>query len=273
MARQPSRPGRRPDSARAAPARGPDRVATRSRVPAGGRPAPGSPPAARGELARRLADAVAALGLSLGPDVHEGLLDYLELLARWNRHYNLTAIRDPRDMVAAHLADSLAILPFLDSLGAGALVVDVGSGAGLPGIPVQLARPELRVALVEPVGKKAAFLRQCKAELALDRLDVHAARIQDVVFDAVPAVITSRAFAALDDFVAAVSCHAGPATRLLAMKGVTPTGDLDRLRDRALPWRVVSVVPLDVPGLAAERCVVVLEPAAPGSSSSTPADS
>lgn len=216
--------------------------------------------ASRAELGAQLAEALEQLGLALGAPAQGLLLDYLELVVRWNRSFNLTAIRDPAAMVAAHLADSLSLVPLLDALPPGALLVDVGSGAGLPGIPIGIARPDLRIDLVEPVGKKAAFLRQCRAELGLANIQVHEARVEQLSLDAEPAVITSRAFASLADFAAGVAGIAGPGTRILAMKGARPDAEIEELGARALPWRASRIETLEVPGLDAQRCVVVLEP-------------
>ena len=160
-----------------------------------------------------------ALGLPAG--ARERLLGYVQLLAKWNRTYNLTAIRDPLAMVTQHLLDSLAVLPHL-ALGEHGRVADAGSGAGLPGIPLAIARPAWQVVLVESSAKKAAFLRQAKIELALDNVDVHEGRAQawrpQPLFD----LVISRAFAALEDFVAACRHLVAPAGALAAMKGIAP---------------------------------------------------
>lgn len=234
---------------------GATRSAARGRRPAG------ATEASREELSARLDAVVEALGLGprLDADDRDRLLDYLELLARWNRSFNLTAIRDPRARVAAHLADSLSIVPLLDSVPAGGRVVDVGSGAGLPGIPLAIARPDLCIELVEPVGKKAAFLRQCRAELALDRVEVRECRVEALSLDAEPDLVVSRAFASLADFAAAAAAIAGRGTRLLAMKGARPDAEIEELEARGLPWRVAAIESLDVPGLDARRCAVILE--------------
>lgn len=223
------------------------------------------------ELAAQLDGAVDGLGLFLDASARALLLDYVELIARWNRSFNLTAIRDPRAMVAAHIADSLSLVPLLAGIPDGALLVDVGSGAGLPGIPLKIARPGLRVELVEPVGKKAAFLRQCRAELGLSDLAVHEARVEQLSLDAEPLAITSRAFASLADFAASVAGIAGVSTRLLAMKGARPDAEIEALAERALPWRIAAIEALTVPGLDAQRCVVVLE-AHPIPSASNPTE-
>jgi 16S rRNA (guanine527-N7)-methyltransferase len=178
------------------------------------------------------------------------LLDYLSLLQRWNRSYNLTAVRDPGDMVTRHLLDSLAVSPWVP---AGRLL-DAGSGAGLPGVPLAIARPDLQVTLLDSAGKKIRFLNQVRRELGLDNAIPVQSRLEsyqpDQTFDA----IVSRAFSSLTDFAAAARHFAGGA-RLLAMKGRYPEAEL-----RAVPeWlRVDAVEPLAVPGLQEERHLVIM---------------
>jgi 16S rRNA (guanine527-N7)-methyltransferase len=206
----------------------------------------------------KLADGVKALGLSLPAGAEERLAAYLALLAKWNRTYNLTAIRDPDEMVTHHLLDSLAVLPVLQkSALAGrhpqqALrLADVGSGAGLPGLVLAIARPDWMITSIEAVDKKAAFQRQAKIELGLANVSIHCGRVEDYkgVFDGVMA----RAFASLTDFVNGAG-HL--ANRLWAMKGVYPANEV-----AALPagWRLVANHELHVPGLAAQRHLLELE--------------
>lgn len=188
-----------------------------------------------------------ALGLSLPPGAQERLTAYLALLAKWNRTYNLTAINDETRMVTHHLLDSLAVSPHLMDV---TTLADVGSGAGLPGIPLAICRPELRVTSIEASQKKAAFQQQAKIELGLANVSVHCARVEEVVgaFDAV----ISRAFAELAAFIN----RAGHlSARLLAMKGAYPQAELERL---PAGWRLADAVRLDVPGLRAERNLIVL---------------
>jgi 16S rRNA (guanine527-N7)-methyltransferase len=181
------------------------------------------------------------------------LLGYLALLARWNRTYNLTAIRDVREMVPRHLLDSLAMHAHLDGV---ENLADLGTGPGLPGIPLAIARPALRVALVESNGKKARFLREAARRLALPNVEVVESRIEHVdapgAFDA----ITARALATLPEILALGGHLIAPHGRLLAMKGALPREEID-----ALPpgWRMQVVHPLCVPGLEAERHLVVVE--------------
>ncbi len=191
---------------------------------------------------------IADLGLVLPGGAEEKLMAYLAMLAKWNRTYNLTAIRDPRQMITHHLLDSLAILPHATHV---ATLADVGSGAGLPGLPVAICRPDLQLTSVEANQKKAAFQQQAKIELSLANVSIHCGRVEAMTgcFDAV----ISRAFADLAEFVR----QAGHlATRLLAMKGVYPQTEIDHLPSA---WRVADVVNLVVPGLAAERHLIVLE--------------
>ena len=185
--------------------------------------------------------------LSLEPALAGPLLDYLALLARWNATYNLTAIRDPREMLAKHLLDSLAMQPFVRDI---ATLADLGTGPGLPGIPLAIATPGLQVTLVESNGKKARFLREAVRQLKLGNVRVAESRIEafrpDAVFDA----ITARALATLPLILELGGHLLGPDGRLLAMKGVVPDDEI-----AALPpgWGVAAIHPLQVPGLSAER--------------------
>ena len=195
-----------------------------------------------------------ALGLdaSLAPP----LLAYLALLLRWNGAYNLTAIRDPREMLAKHLLDSLAMHGAVDELAArGGALADLGTGPGLPGIPLAIAKPGLQVALVESNGKKARFLREAVRQLGLRNATVAESRIE--AFDAPAAfdAITARALATLPLILDLGGHLLKPDGRLLAMKGVVPEDQIG-----ALPagWQVESVRPLQVPGLDAERHLVVI---------------
>ncbi|OAX53500.1 16S rRNA (guanine(527)-N(7))-methyltransferase RsmG [Xanthomonas graminis] len=180
------------------------------------------------------------------------LLAYLALLARWNRTYNLTAVRDPHEMVTRHLLDSLAMQPFVE---AGALA-DLGTGPGLPGIPLAIARPQLRVTLVESNGKKARFLREAVRQLRLDNARVAEARAEAVDEPGAYDVLTARALDTLAGIVAVGGHLLRPGGRLLAMKGVRPDEEI-----AALPpgWVAQAVHRLQVPGLGADRHLVVVE--------------
>lgn len=194
-----------------------------------------------------LPSGIAALGLDLSPAVTDDLARYLALLTKWNRTYNLTAIHDEDRMVTHHLLDSLAVLPHLMDV---TTLADVGSGAGLPGIPLAICRPDLQVTSIEASQKKVAFQQQAKIELRLANLNVHCGRVEHLkrLFDAV----ISRAFAELATFIRQAG-HLSP--RLLAMKGVYPQAELERL---PAGWQLVQAVPLEIPGLDAERYLIVL---------------
>jgi len=214
------------------------------------------PEGARQELAAGLD----ALGLDVA--LAAPLLAYLGLLLRWNRSYNLTAIRDPAEMVRKHLLDSLAMAPGIAAIAArGGQLADLGTGAGLPGIPLAIAQPELRVALVESNGKKARFLREAVRTLGLRNARVLESRIEAVdepgAFDA----ITARALAALPLILELGGHLLAPGGQLLAMKGAVPEEEM-----AALPpgWRVADVRPLTVPGVDAARHLVVVARAGDG---------
>lgn len=199
---------------------------------------------------------VEQLALALSQSVCEQLLAYVTLLAKWNRSYNLTAIREPLDMVSHHLLDSLAVLPHLPALPAHARLADAGSGAGLPGIPVALARPEWHVTLIESNQKKAAFLRQAAIELRLANVEVHEGRAEAWQSGERFALVTSRAFAELGAFIAACRHLLVPGGMFAAMKGKRPEAEI-----QALPADVQcrKVIPLRIPFLDAERHLVLCE--------------
>ncbi len=200
-------------------------------------------------LAQTLATGLAALKIELAADAQAQLLAYIELLEKWNRAYNLPAVRDPVEMVSRHLLDSLAILPFVH----GATLADLGSGAGLPGIPLAIARPDLAVTLVESNGKKARFLREVARSLPLANVHVVEARVQDVAgaFD----TVTARAFASIKDMLAWGGHLLAPGGHWLAMKGQPDAAEL-----AAIPaaFKCVATHPLVVPGSDGERCVICL---------------
>jgi len=178
------------------------------------------------------------------------LLVYLDLLQRWNRTYNLTAIRNPLDMVSRHLLDSLSVLPWIH----GSRLLDAGAGAGLPGIPLAVARPEMEVVLLDSAGKKVRFLNHVRRELRLDNVSTEQQRLEDYEPEAVFDMVISRAFASLAAFAEAARHLVGPA-RLLAMKGRYPADELDAVPD----WvRVESVEKLAVPGLQEDRHLVIM---------------
>jgi 16S rRNA (guanine527-N7)-methyltransferase len=203
-----------------------------------------------------LEQGLAALGLALGPDSVARLLEYLELVAKWNRVHNLTAVDDPERMVTHHLLDSLAVLGDLDAwMPEAARIADIGSGAGLPGIPLAIARPGWEVALVESSQKKAAFLRQAVLELGLANVAVVAQRAEHWRPDFRQDAAISRAFSDLADFCRAAGHLVGAGGRLVAMKGVHPHEELAQL---PAGWAVERVARVGVPGLGAERHLVIM---------------
>jgi 16S rRNA (guanine527-N7)-methyltransferase len=229
---------------------------------------------------QQLEAGVAALGLTLPAGAEVRLLAYLALLDKWNRVYNLTAVREAERMVSHHLLDSLAVVGTFDGLAAELSptplkgeppagdkaanrmpktinVLDVGSGGGLPGIPLAIARPELQVTLIDSIAKKTAFLLQAKAELGLDNVNVVTSRVEDYRPDAGFDVITSRAFSDLKEFVTLTRHLLKPGGCWLAMKGLYPNEEI-ALLPAGVKVRADHV--LEVPGLDATRHLIVLEP-------------
>ena len=213
-------------------------------------------------LRESLGGVCSELGLEVSPATVNQLLAYLALLQRWNATYNLTAVRDPADMLTQHLADCLAVVgPLRRHLGAGTQrrLLDVGSGGGLPGVVLAALEPVWSVTCVDAVGKKVAFIRQVAAELSLRNLAGEHTRIEALKappFD----LITSRAFASLADFVVPTRRLLAPTGVWAAMKGKAPDAEL-----AALPPGITMfhVEPLTVPGLQAERCLVWMREAVP----------
>lgn len=196
-----------------------------------------------------LASGLLKLNQDLTEHDRKRLLTYVALLAKWNQTYNLTAVREPEKMVTHHLLDCLAVLPHVD----GESTVDVGSGAGLPGIPLAIARPQWQVTLVESNHKKASFLRQVKMELMLTNVMVHGGRVEELQskFD----LVISRAFAELGEYLRLAGKLCSPDGMIAAMKGIFP---YEELRDIAPPFALKQVVKLGVPGVDAERHLVLI---------------
>jgi len=209
---------------------------------------------------QRLAEGATALGLSLAPAQHAQLLAYLDLLAKWNKVYNLTAVRDPAEMLTHHLLDSLAVIAPLvrHTQGGAARVLDVGSGGGLPGVVIAICCPEMSVACVDAVAKKAAFVQQAAGVLGLSNLRGVHARVESITepYD----VITSRAFATLADFTQWSAGSLGEDGVWMAMKGKHPTDEMAGLPPSVAVFHVEQ---LTVPGLNAERCLIWMRPAKP----------
>ncbi len=194
-----------------------------------------------------LQEGLARLHLELPPQTQQKLLDYVALVQKWNKVYNLTAVRDADRMLTHHLLDSLAVTPHVASA---RILLDVGSGAGLPGIPLALALPDLRVTLLDSNHKKATFLSQAVIELKLPNVDIICARVEKYEPKQLFDVVISRAFSDLPEFVALAGRLVAPGGTLLAMKGVHPFEEIAQLNGG---FTLSGVTPLTVPGLDAER--------------------
>lgn len=207
-----------------------------------------------------LEQGLAALGLDLPAAARRQLLDYLALLARWNRSINLTAVRDPHEMLVRHLLDSLAVLPLLH----GTRIADLGAGPGLPGIPLAIARPDLDVTLVDSNGKMSRFQREAVRQLGL-AARCHPVQARVEAYDPDPErrfdTVLSRAYAPLDRFVASSRHLLAAGGRWLALKGQRPDAELAALPSDV---RVEAVRPLAVPGLAGQRHAIMMAGPAPG---------
>ncbi|HQZ03786.1 MAG TPA: 16S rRNA (guanine(527)-N(7))-methyltransferase RsmG [Thauera sp.] len=206
--------------------------------------------------APQLVEGIAALGLALPEETVERLLAFGELLLKWNKVYNLTAIRSSQDVITHHLLDALAVLPHLCAVNR---LADIGSGGGLPGIVLAIVRPGLIVNSIETVGKKASFQQQARIELGLGNFSVINKRVEQVTADALPAGaadgVISRAFSSLADFVTLSGHLLAEDGALYAMKGLHPADEL-----AALPagWALAESHVLSVPGLDAERHLLVI---------------
>ena len=203
-----------------------------------------------------LSSGIQALGLDLPAGTPERLDAFARLLIKWNKVYNLTAIRDEGQVLTHHLLDSLSVLPALAGI---ERLVDVGSGGGLPGVVLAIARPDLQVDSVETVQKKASFQNQARIELKLPNFRAHHARIenwQPAYAPEAPDGIISRAFADLADFVTLTAHLAGPDTRILAMKGIYPADEIARL---PAGFALEQSIELAVPGLDAERHLLIVK--------------
>lgn len=201
--------------------------------------------------AERLAAGIAAMGLAIDSQTQQRLLAYGALLLKWNKVYNLSAIRDEAAMVDLHLLDSLAVLPWIGF----ERLADIGTGGGLPGIPLAICRPGMTVELVEAVSKKASFLQQARIELKLLNIVVHNVRVENLQPTAPFSAVISRAFSSLHDFVSLTDHLVASDGLWLAMKGVYPEDEIAQLPGR---YRVSESHRLVVPGVAAERHLLLI---------------
>lgn len=199
-------------------------------------------------LRQQLEHGLNQMGLHYSVEVQQKLVHYIQLIARWNKAFNLTAIRDVEEMVSKHLLDSLVVQPYIE----GSLILDVGSGAGLPGIPFAITTPDKHFVLIDTNGKKTRFLTQAKIELKLDNIEVIHQRVEDyqpvidghrIYFD----VITARAYASTDDILSSTAHLQNEATRLLIMQGKLDTDISSR------QYELIEIHTLEVYGLDAER--------------------
>jgi 16S rRNA (guanine527-N7)-methyltransferase len=205
-------------------------------------------------LASELAAGISALGLDVAPQAQQRMLDYLALVEKWNKAYNLTAVREPAKMLTHHLLDSLAVLPHVR----GPRVLDVGSGAGLPGIPLAVAQPEWQCTLLDSNHKKTTFLRQVVIELKLANVDVVCDRVESWSSPQLFDTVVSRAFSDLPEFLTLAGKLCAKTGTVVAMKGVYPHEELAQVPK---DFQLRNVVSLKVPGLGAERHAAVLQPA------------
>lgn len=206
------------------------------------------------DLANFLARGLDDMRLDVNAERQKKLLEYLAQLVKWNATYNLTAVRDPLRMVAIHLLDSLAVAPYLPP---GANVADVGCGAGLPGIPLSLIRPDMTITLIDAVSKKIAFVQHVIGTLGIPNAKAQHARVEAASSEGPFDVVISRAFAELKDFVVSSRALLGTGGRWLAMKGAHPHDEIARL-DGDID--VEQVIPLHVPDVDGPRCLVVMRP-------------
>jgi len=189
------------------------------------------------------------MGFMFPEQTEQRLLDYISLLSKWNETYNLTAVREPIQMITHHILDSLSIRPYL----IGPNILDIGTGAGLPGIPLAIARPQYQFTLLDSNAKKTRFVIQAKAELGLDNVDVVNQRVEKYLPAQKFATLVTRAFASLAEIAASAGHLLADGGELLAMKGHYPEDELEQVTE---PYKVLEVLELVVPGLGERRHLV-----------------
>lgn len=199
----------------------------------------------------QLDQGLAQLGFDLPPEARERLLTYAQLIQKWNKVYNLTAVRDEAGVIALHLLDSLSVLPYLE----GQTLADIGSGAGLPGLVLAIARPDLAVTLIESNSKKSSFQQQVRIELKLNNVQCLCRRVEEVKPEKPFDIVISRAFADMADFVNWSGHLVAPGGCLAAMKGVMPSDEIARLPQG---YAAMQTIALNVPGVDAARHLVLV---------------
>ncbi|MBX9676218.1 MAG: 16S rRNA (guanine(527)-N(7))-methyltransferase RsmG [Methylotenera sp.] len=197
-----------------------------------------------------LAHGIVSMGLAVSDEAQQKLLAYLSLLQKWNKVYNLTAVRDPLEMVTLHLLDSLSVLPYVTNKN----ILDVGSGGGLPGVVLAICKPKLQVTTIDTVQKKVIFMRQVKGELGLNNLTPVHARVENFKPDVPFEQVISRAFSEIGLFIELTQHLIEKNGQWLAMKGVMPATELE-----GLVMQPVNIMPLKVAGLDAERHLLVFK--------------
>ncbi|MDD5461015.1 MAG: 16S rRNA (guanine(527)-N(7))-methyltransferase RsmG [Methylococcales bacterium] len=199
------------------------------------------------EVCRKiLVSGLQTLNMALSKQQIDQLLDFIKLIEKWNKAYNLTAIHGKEDMVRLHLLDSLAIAPFIE----GKRVIDIGTGAGLPGIPLAICLPETKFTLLDSNAKKTRFVQQAILELKLKNSVVYHQRVENYKSEQTFDTVITRAFASLSDIVKLTAHLLGKNGILLAMKGQNPEAELAQIAE------IARVIPVQVPGCEAERCLV-----------------
>lgn len=209
--------------------------------------------ALRTELKDKIVEASHQIGITVSDEQNELLIQYLELLIKWNKAYNLTAIRKPKDMFIKHIIDSLSIAPFIQ----GESILDVGTGPGLPGIPMAIMFPSKQFSLLDSNGKKTRFLVQAKLSLALENIDVLNVRVEDLPSEKLFDQIMSRAFTALDNMVSLCKHLLSKNGQFLAMKGLVPDSEIAMMDSN---YEVTDITPLTVPGCTDQRHLVTVKP-------------
>ncbi|TCV82231.1 16S rRNA (guanine(527)-N(7))-methyltransferase RsmG [Sulfurirhabdus autotrophica] len=203
-------------------------------------------------LEAKLAEGLREMDITLSSDIQEKLLSYLGLLLKWNKVYNLTAIREPEKMVSHHLLDSLSVIPYIN----GKRLLDVGSGAGLPGIPLAIVMPELEVVVLDSNHKKTTFAQQASIELGLGNVSVVCERVENWHSTKKFDMVISRAFSDMGEFYKLTQHLVDANGVFLAMKGLYPFEEMAQLPPEA---KVLDTFPLSVPGLDAQRHLVVIK--------------